>query len=96
MERCESMKNVSKSKYEIMEKSVSRSDEKVMHLLESVKDFVNQNFNSKGVVANLINKHGKETYVNVSNYFLVEIFIFVSSDEVFQMAMYLFTYDCIF
>ena len=68
MERCESMKNVSKSNHEVMEKHVSRSDEKVTHLLESVKDFVNQNFNSKGVVANVINKHGKETYVNVSNY----------------------------
>ena len=69
MERCESLKNVSKSEHEIMEKHTSISDEKVTHLLESVKDFVNQNLNSKGVVANVINKHGKETYVNVSNYF---------------------------
>ena len=68
MERCESMKNVSKSKHEMMEKHVSRSDEKVTHLLESVKDFVNQNFNSKGVVANVIKEYGKETYINVSNF----------------------------
>ena len=71
MERCESMKNESKLNREMMEKHVSRSDEKVTHLLESVKDFVNQNFNSKGVVANVINDHGKETHVNVSNYSLV-------------------------
>ena len=69
MERCESMKNESKLNGEIMEKHVSTSDEKVTHLLKSVKDFVNQNFNSKGVVANVINNYGKETYVNVSKYF---------------------------
>ena len=62
------MENVTMSEQEIMEKGTLRSNEEVVQLLETVKDFVNQNFQSKGVVANVISQHEKEPYVNVSFY----------------------------
>ena len=63
------MENVTMSEQEIMEKGTLRSNEEVVQLLETVKDFVNQNFQSKGVVANVISQHEKEPYVNVSIFF---------------------------
>ena len=63
------MENVTMSEQEIMEKGTLRSNEEVMQLLETVKDFVNQTFQSKGVVANVISQDGKDPYVNVSIYF---------------------------
>ena len=70
------MENVTMSEQEIMEKGTLRSNEEVMQLLEMVKDFVNQNFQSKGVVANVISQHKKEPYVNVSIYVCSKMSIF--------------------
>ena len=50
------------SEQEIMEKGTLRSNEEVVQLLETVKDFVNQNFQSKGVVANVISQHEKDLF----------------------------------
>ena len=63
------MENVTMSEQEMMEKGTLRSNKEVTQFLETVKDFVNQNFRSKGVVANVISQHEKEPYVNVSIYF---------------------------
>ena len=64
------MENVTMSEQEMMEKGAIRSVKEVTQLLETVKDFVNQNFQSKGVVANVISQDEKEPYVNVSIDFL--------------------------
>ena len=64
------MENVTMSEQEMMERDTIRSNKEVTQILETVKDFVNQNFQSKGVVANVISQDEKEPYVNVSIDFL--------------------------
>ena len=73
------MENMTMSEQEMMEKGAIRSVKEVMQLLETVKDFVNQNFRSKGVVANVISQHEKEPYVNVSIYFRSILPIYLKS-----------------
>ena len=63
------MENVTMSEQKMMEKATIRSNIEVTQFLETIKDFVNQNFQSKGVVANVISQHGKDPYVNVRIYF---------------------------
>ena len=62
------MENVILSKQEVTKDRPMKNDEEASGLLETVEDFVNQNFKSKGVIANVINQHEKGSFLNVRCY----------------------------
>ena len=62
------MENVSISKQEVTKDRPFQIDLEKSRLLETVKDFVNQTFKSKGVIANVISQHEKGSFLNVSCY----------------------------
>ena len=62
------MENVIISKQEVTKDRPFLIDLEKSRLLETVKDFVNRTFKSKGVIANVINQHEKGPFLNVSCY----------------------------
>ena len=67
------MENVILPKQEVTKDRPMKNDEEASGLLETVEDFVNQNFKSKGVIANVINQHEKGSFLNVRCYKLILI-----------------------
>ena len=55
-------------KEEVLSNVPFSSDKGPLALLQTVKDFINQEFVSKGVVAHVVQQDGSEAFVNVSSY----------------------------